>query len=73
METFIVTRKLRYQALDPFNQYSQFRTLDGSETISSTEMFNRAYGGSFHLTFQTCIERDGNSSWGRIFIIAEPD
>jgi len=35
-------------------------------------MFDLAYKGDRHLTFQTCIERDGSRSWGRLFVIAEP-
>jgi len=35
-------------------------------------MFDRAYEGGRHVTFQTCIAAEGNSSWGRLFIIAAP-
>jgi len=35
-------------------------------------MFQRVYLGDRHMTFQTCISAYGNSSWGRLFIIAVP-
>jgi hypothetical protein len=72
VEAFTVTEVLQYQALDPENMFSQFRQVGGSETLSSTDMFNRVYTGPYHLTLQTCIDRDGNGSWGRLFVIAEP-
>jgi hypothetical protein len=73
IETFMITGVLRYQALQPTSPYSSFRSLDNTdETISADQMFRRAYLGDRHLTFQTCIDAYGNSSWGRLFIIAVP-
>lgn len=72
VEAFIVTRILRYQALTPTSAFSDFRELGGTTVISASEMFQTAYGGQYHVTFQTCIERNGESSWGRLFVIAEP-
>lgn len=73
IETFVITEVLRYQALQPTSPYSSFRNLDREEeTLSANQMFTRAYLGNRHLTFQTCIDSYGNSSWGRLFVIAEP-
>jgi hypothetical protein len=73
IETFVITEVLRYQALQPNSPYSSFRNLDqDGETLSANQMFTRAYLGDRHVTFQTCIDAYGNSSWGRLFIIAEP-
>ena len=72
VEEFIVTHILRYQALTPTSAFSDFRELGGNAIISASEMFQAAYGGQYHVTFQTCIARDGESSWGRLFVIAEP-
>ena len=72
IEVFTVKRILRYQALDPYSPYSDFRDTETGDTISATQMFTMAYTGDYHLTFQTCIEQNGNSSWGRLFVIAEP-
>jgi hypothetical protein len=71
-ETFIVTQILRYAALSPFSTTSEFKNLDTNITISATQLFSNVYMGSRHLTFQTCIEYNGNDSWGRLFVIAVP-
>lgn len=72
-ESFIITELLRYQALDPKNPYSSFQNInDESDLLSVGEMFDRVYKGDRHLTLQTCIARYGNSSWGRLFVIATP-
>lgn len=72
-EIFIVSEILRYQALEPKDPFSSFRNLrDENEILSTAQMVERAYGGSHHVTFQTCIEGYGNPSWGRLFVIATP-
>ncbi len=73
IETFVIAEVLRYQALQPASPYSSFRNMDNTEeTLSAHEMFTKAYLGDHHVTFQTCIEAYGNSSWGRMFVIAVP-
>ena len=72
IETFVVTEVLSYQALQPTSPYSSFRNLNKDETLSAESMFKRVYFGDRHVTFQTCIEQDGELSWGRLFVIAVP-
>ncbi len=72
IESFSVTQIYRYQATDPNSTYSKFIELNSHENLSSTQLFKKVYMGSTHVTFQTCIEANGNSSWGRLFVIAEP-
>ena len=72
VEYFVITEVLRFQALQPNSPYSSFRNLDKDETLSVEEMFKRVYFGDHHVTFQTCIEKDGELSWGRLFVIAIP-
>jgi hypothetical protein len=73
VETFVVKEILRYKALDPKSPYSSFQNMDDTdETLTVGQMFDRAYQGGHHVTFQTCIAAEGNSSWGRLFIIAAP-
>ncbi len=73
-ESFVVTEILHYKALDPKSPYSSFQNLDHQEEILSvSQMFDRAYQGGHHVTFQTCISAGGNSSWGRLFVIASPE
>jgi hypothetical protein len=71
-ESFVITRIVKYQALDPYSPYSEFRDLETGVTITATELFQQVYRGERHVTFQTCIEANGNPSWGRMFVIAEP-
>lgn len=72
VESFIVSEVLKYQALDPNSPNSKFRSLDGEITLTAEELFRQVYRGERHITFQTCIEANGNFSWGRLFIMATP-
>ena len=72
VEYFTVVEVLQYQALQPYSPTSQFRDLENDVTITAEELFRKVYRGERHVTFQTCIEAEGNSSWGRLFIIAQP-
>lgn len=72
VEYFVVSEILRYQALQPHSPYSSFRNLENDQIISVEKMFKRVFFGDRHVTFQTCIEKDGEKSWGRLFIIAIP-
>jgi hypothetical protein len=72
VEYFVVSEILSYQALQPNSVYSSFRDLRTDEVLSVEKMFKRVFFGDRHITFQTCIVKDGNLSWGRLFIIAIP-
>lgn len=72
VEYFVITEVLKYQALQPTSPYSSFRNLNKDETLTAEQMFKRVYFGERHVTFQTCIEANGNLSWGRMFVIATP-
>jgi hypothetical protein len=72
IEYFVVKDILKYQALQPTSPYSSFKNLDKDETLTAEQMFKRVYFGDRHVTFQTCIEAEGNLSWGRLFVIAIP-
>lgn len=72
-ETFVVSGILKYEALDSKSPFSSFLNLSNrNEVLSAQQMFERAYGGERHITFQTCIAKDGDASWGRLFVIAVP-
>lgn len=58
-----------YQALSPNSALSDFLNLDTGEKLTASDLFYRVYGGDMTLTFQTCINRDNISTWGRTFII----
>jgi hypothetical protein len=69
---YVIESVLRFQALQPDSTSSSFRNLDRNETISAGSMFNRVYAGGRRAVFQTCIAANGNSSWGRLFVVAIP-
>lgn len=63
----------QFQALTPTSPYSNFIDLSAPEkTLSAENLFYQIYQSDGNLVFQTCIERDGDLSWGRLFIIAHP-
>ena len=72
IEYFVITEVLRYQALQPTSPYSSFRNLANDERLTAEQMFKRVYSGDRHVTFQTCLEANGDLSWGRLFVIAVP-
>jgi len=74
VKNFKVTEVLQYQALSPNSPYSDFVDLGSpnGERLSVTNLFYRVYNQVGKLVLQTCIEANGEPSWGRLFIIAEP-
>ncbi len=72
-ETYRITDILRYQALDPESAYSNFVDLNNPahSVLTAGELFSRVYTNPDRVVLQTCIDANGNSSWGRIFISAE--
>ena len=73
LEYFLVSAIEKYQALSPTSTYSDFVNQDGSsEKLTANQLFKHIYGPGDRLVFQTCIEAQGNPSWGRMFIIADP-
>jgi hypothetical protein len=68
-----ITEMAKFQALSPKSPYSDFISLNGvNERLSAAQVFTQMYGPEGRLVMQTCIEAEGNPSWGRIFIIGEP-
>ena len=72
IEYYQVSHVYRYQATAPQSVYSDFIDLDTQEYLSGSALFKKVYMGPKHITFQTCISQNGNSSWGRFFVLAEP-
>lgn len=74
LKTYRVSEVLEYQALSPNSPYSDFVDLNdpSGSRISVTDLFYRVYAQEGKLILQTCIEANGEPSWGRLFIIAEP-
>lgn len=72
VKKYVVTEISKYQALDPNNPYGDLLDLKTGVTNSAGDVFAKMYTGGDHVTFQTCIYQDGNWSWGRLFVVAQP-
>ncbi len=72
VQRYIISEIYEYQALQPNSTFSDFIDLETNQKLSSTQLFNQVYTGENHVTFQTCIAKDGNLTWGRLFVIATP-
>lgn len=72
VQQYQITGLHRYQKLTPGSNWSYYLDLETGEKFSTYQVFNRFYKGEHHLTFQTCLEKDGLETWGLIFIVAEP-
>lgn len=62
-----------FQALRPTDPASNFVDIDNNQKtqISNSDLFHQIYS-SDRVVFQTCITKEGNTSWGRLFILAKP-
>ena len=69
---FQVTSTQSYQALSPDSTQSNFVDLNSGEQLSASALFHKVYNSKNTLVLQTCIEQDGISTWGRLFITAVP-
>lgn len=72
IKTFIVRQKLSYQALQPESPKSDFIDLLTGERLSASQLAWKIYNRPGEVVLQTCIAANGNPSWGRLFVIAEP-
>jgi len=61
-----------YQKLNPTRLHSDYQDLGTDRQLSASEVFKRFYRGEHHLTFQTCLEKDGLLNWGLLFVRAVP-
>lgn len=71
-QSFWVFSIRKFQALSPCSAYSDFIDLESGQRFSASELFLDFYGQDDLIVLQTCLEKDGLKSWGRIFIMAYP-
>jgi hypothetical protein len=72
ISTLVVTKILRYQALEPNSTSSKFIDLNTNDSLKASEVFSKVYTRQGQVIFQTCISAGDELSWGRLFVIAEP-
>jgi hypothetical protein len=73
LKYYLVEQIRQFQALSPTSPYSSFTDLASSgKPLSVENLFYQVYQSKGNLVFQTCIAKDGELSWGRLFVIAHP-
>jgi hypothetical protein len=74
LDRFRIASIQNFQALSPNDVRSDFLDLNvpNGSLLTYSQVFDRVYKQSGTLVFQTCIEVNGEYSWGRMFIIAHP-
>jgi hypothetical protein len=71
-DDFEILKLREFQALSPNSTKSDFIDLSTGEKVNANTLFIEIYKGKFHIALQTCISRDNEGSWGRLFILAPP-
>jgi len=67
-----INRLARFQAVQAGSDAGKYVDLISKVTYTAQNIFKMFYTGETHVTLQTCITLAGNSSWGRLFVIADP-
>jgi hypothetical protein len=70
--SFRIEAMHRFQALSPDSTQSRFIDLESGEELSAASLFYNIYNNDNAVVLQTCIENDGISTWGRLFVVATP-
>jgi hypothetical protein len=72
IQRYRVSQIADFQRLNPADLSSNFLDLAAGQELTTEQVFASFYQGKPHLTLQTCIQRNGDWSWGVRFIVAEP-
>jgi hypothetical protein len=71
IDRYRITAIDEYQKVTPGSNWSQYIDLETGERLTTYQVFGQYYQGDHHLTFQTCLARDGIDTWGLRFVVAE--
>lgn len=69
---FTISEINGFQRIRKPARLDEFIDVITGKKYSSLQVFNRFYRGYHHLTFQTCLEKDGDQDWGLYFVVAQP-
>ena len=72
LQNYRITEVTEFQKVTPGSNWSHYINLETGERLTTYQVFSQYYQGEHHLTFQTCLERDGLETWGLRFVVAEP-
>jgi hypothetical protein len=71
-DLYTVTELVYMQALEPMDPTGDLIDEAGTRRTAG-ETWDYIYNRPGALVLQTCVERDGLTEWGRLFVIAEPE
>jgi hypothetical protein len=69
---YLITDIQSFEKLEGDAHTSNYINLDTGEELTTRKLFSLMYTGEDKVTFQTCIKKGSDWSWGRIFIVATP-
>lgn len=72
LQNYRITEVIEYQKVTPGSNWSHYINLETGQRLTTYQVFTQYYQGEHHLTFQTCLEKDGLETWGLRFVVAEP-
>lgn len=72
LQDYQISEVAEYKKVTPGSNWSHYINLDTGERLTTYQVFSLYYQGDHHLTFQTCLEKDGFETWGLRFVVAEP-
>jgi hypothetical protein len=70
---YVISEVARFQRVWKPTRLDEFIDVITGKKYSTLQIFNRFYRGDHHLTFQTCVEKDGDQDWGLYFVVAQPE
>ncbi len=72
VDYYVVNNLARFKVIHPGRQDIAYMDLRTDRIYNTQALFAAYYQGNLHVTFQTCIQHDGDLSWGRFFVTAVP-
>jgi hypothetical protein len=72
IQHYQISEIMSFQKLRPSDLHSDYLDMQTGKFLSTSEVYRTVYRGQHHLALQTCLEQNGNLSWGLYFVIAIP-
>jgi hypothetical protein len=71
-QAYEITTATSYQRLRQPESSDTYVRLDNQQELSTAAVFGEYYSGDHQLVLQTCLENEGDLSWGLYFVVAKP-
>jgi hypothetical protein len=71
-QAYEITTATSYQRLRQPESSDTYVRLDNQQELSTAAVFGEYYSGDHRLVLQTCLEKEGDRSWGLFFVVAKP-